>query len=178
MPTYRFLLRNERRTGYDRISWLIVLINFVALPAVVLSDGVASTTDVLTLVLLSIALLPRLLLRSWKNRVNFAVLFTSLSIAWILQQFYLPALGSLFFGFLYRIATRPLPVEFTAAQVKFPSFPPRRLDWETFSNVVLKDGVLTIDFRNNRLMQQPVETPVSREEEEEFNEFCRQQLHR
>ena len=70
-------------------------------------------------------------------------------------------------------------------QVKFPqeiafdnegavvnSLPKKTYTWAQLSNVVLKDGILTIDFRNNKLIQKPIESHTSAKEEQEFNEFC------
>jgi hypothetical protein len=42
--------------------------------------------------------------------------------------------------------------------------------------VILKDGLLTIDFNNNKLAQLNVTDFFSKEQEKEFNEFCQVQL--
>jgi hypothetical protein len=55
----------------------------------------------------------------------------------------------------------------------------RRISWAELNNVVLKDGLLTIDFKNNRLFQQEVDDQEDDEydgSEDEFNAFCSQQL--
>ena len=54
--------------------------------------------------------------------------------------------------------------------------------WKEFNNVVIKDGLLTLDFINNKVFQVEPEwdkTQIKKtypEFEKEFNEFCRQQL--
>ena len=48
--------------------------------------------------------------------------------------------------------------------------------WTDMSNVILKDGLLTLDFRSNRIFQSEVaeyENPV---DEENFNQFCAKQI--
>ena len=52
------------------------------------------------------------------------------------------------------------------------SLPKKRFQWSELQNVVLKDEILTLDFHNNKLIQKEIETPVSAEEEKEFNDFC------
>ena len=42
-----------------------------------------------------------------------------------------------------------------------------------FANVILKDNILTIDFKNNKLIQVEIENNIN---EIQFNEFARQQL--
>ena len=53
----------------------------------------------------------------------------------------------------------------------------KRYDWKQFSNIVLKDGLLTLDFTNNRILQREVEDDEDDDaDEDEFNEYCRKQL--
>ena len=72
----------------------------------------------------------------------------------------------------------PLEIGFSENQVVFNSLFKRKYSWKEVSNVVLKDGLLTIDFLNNHLIQREVEDDVDEDEvsEEEFNAFCRLQL--
>lgn len=48
--------------------------------------------------------------------------------------------------------------------------------WSELSNVVLKDNLLTIDFKNNCLLQVTTEETVEPVEPGEFNLFCARQL--
>ena len=49
--------------------------------------------------------------------------------------------------------------------------------WSDTNNVMLKDNVLTIDLKNNKLIQAVIEEGSAGEiDEEEFNEFCRRQM--
>ena len=50
----------------------------------------------------------------------------------------------------------------------------RIIEWGQLTNVIKRDDLLTLDFKNNRLMQvQIINDDVP---ESEFNQFCRQQL--
>jgi hypothetical protein len=50
----------------------------------------------------------------------------------------------------------------------------RIIEWKYLSNVVKKDDLLTLDFKNNKLLQ--VEISKAEGSEEEFNRFCQRQL--
>jgi hypothetical protein len=52
---------------------------------------------------------------------------------------------------------------------------PRIIEWGQLTNVIKKDDMLTIDFKNNRLMQVEV---INADDvpENGFNQFCEQQL--
>ena len=51
----------------------------------------------------------------------------------------------------------------------------RIIEWSELTNVIRRDDLLTLDFKNNRLMQVQI---INSDDapENEFNQFCRQQL--
>lgn len=51
----------------------------------------------------------------------------------------------------------------------------RMVEWRELANLVKKYDLLTIDFKNNKLLQVQI-TDADEIGEEEFNQFCRQQL--
>lgn len=69
-------------------------------------------------------------------------------------------------------------IGFSEQQVVVNSLFRKKYGWSQLSNVVLKDGLLTMDFHNNRLLQREIEDDDDEDDapEEEFNQFCRQQL--
>jgi hypothetical protein len=55
-------------------------------------------------------------------------------------------------------------------------FPPKKYQWSLFSNVILKDNILTLDFKNNKLIQAEIETKDVNEEA--FNTFAKGQVNK
>lgn len=92
----------------------------------------------------------------------------------------IPWIGAFFFGlaFLEYQTKRPLEIGFHHDRVVINSLIKRRFDWTAFNNIILRDGLLTLDFKNNRLMQKEVADDEEEDDadEEEFNTFCRDQL--
>ncbi|HTA27799.1 MAG TPA: hypothetical protein VK809_08420 [Bacteroidia bacterium] len=73
------------------------------------------------------------------------------------------------------IARRSLKVNFNADNIEYPSFPKRNIQWDELANVILKDGLLTMDFKNNKLIQDEIK--ISEQvNETAFNRYCEQQL--
>jgi hypothetical protein len=60
--------------------------------------------------------------------------------------------------------------------IVFNSFPEKKYPWNEVQNVVLKFGMLTIDLRNNKIIQGEVNDEVSKQVETEFNEYCKGRL--
>lgn len=79
-------------------------------------------------------------------------------------------------GLFERQAKMPLEVGFTDKEIAINTLIRRRYQWSDFSNIVLKDDLLTLDFKNNRLLQRETIDEEGDAEEDEFNLYCRQQL--
>ena len=77
---------------------------------------------------------------------------------------------------LYLVSKRELKIIIENDHIVYPAFPKRRLNWNELNNMVLKDGLLTIDFKNNRIIQQYIEETSHTINEKEFNDFCIEQL--
>ncbi|MFZ9661984.1 MAG: hypothetical protein ACO29O_08910, partial [Chitinophagaceae bacterium] len=69
---------------------------------------------------------------------------------------------------------------FSDEKIEFNGIFKRQIYWQELSNVVLKDGMITLDFKNNNLIQKETDIDEDDEEydvtEEEFNEYCRNML--
>ncbi|MBA3675294.1 MAG: hypothetical protein H0W75_10150 [Chitinophagaceae bacterium] len=59
--------------------------------------------------------------------------------------------------------------------IEYKARPYKRYKWNEISNIILKDNILTLDFKNNKLIQGEIETSV---DENAFNTFAKQQLNK
>jgi hypothetical protein len=93
---------------------------------------------------------------------------------------YLPWLCIVFFflAFLEYQAKYPLEIGFAKNDVVINTLFRQKFAWTDFNNVILKDGLLTMDFKSNRLLQK--ETVDDEDDydasEDEFNDYCKQRL--
>jgi hypothetical protein len=112
-------------------------------------------------------------------RVRFRYLLILAAIGWI-GTTSVPWIGLFFFAaaFLEYQTKRPLEIGFDYDRVVINTLIRQRHDWSAFNNVVLKDGLLTLDFKNNRLMQKEIADDEDDDDatEEEFNTWCRDRL--
>ena len=92
--------------------------------------------------------------------------------------FQLTWLGILFLliGLFEKQAKFPQEIGFDKEGITTNSIPSRFYTWNDVTNVVLRGGLLTIDFKTNKLYQKEVQNKVSRGLEEEFNAFCQSQI--
>lgn len=87
--------------------------------------------------------------------------------------------SNLLIGALYALAGLmekqvkfPREIGFSAEEIVINSLPKKSILWSELNNVVIKDGLLTIDKKNNIMFQKEIEGQVSPAMEREFNEFC------
>ena len=90
----------------------------------------------------------------------------------------LPWLGVLFIliGLFEKQAKFPEEIGFDDQGITTNSIPSKFYEWNQVVNVVMRDGLLTIDFTSNKLYQKEVQNMVSPQLEAEFNQFCKAQL--
>lgn len=112
--------------------------------------------------------------------VRFKYLILLTALGWFGMPF-LPWIGIVFLilAFLEHQAKRPLEIGFDRDRVVINTLIRKRHDWSVFNNVLLRDGLLTLDFKNNRLLQKEVAEDDEDDDdvdEEEFNAYCRDRL--
>jgi hypothetical protein len=111
-------------------------------------------------------------------RYKYLILLTALG--WFGMPL-VPWIGIVFLllAFLEHQAKRPLEIGFDRDRVVINTLIRKHHDWSVFNNVLLKDGLLTLDFKNNRLLQKEVADDEADEDdvdEEEFNAYCMDRL--
>lgn len=82
-------------------------------------------------------------------------------------------------GVFFQMLNKKVRVDINAESVIVQYvFQQKAYKWTWLQNVILKDGILTVDFKDDRLLQSEIETDLSAADESKFNEFCREQLQR
>lgn len=71
-----------------------------------------------------------------------------------------------------------IEIGFSDNEIKFNTLLKKRYNWSDFTNIILKDGLLTLDFASNKIFQREIEDDDDEDEadEKEFNEYCQRQL--
>ena len=119
------------------------------------------------------------LLRRRRKQVRYRSFLLLSAVGWIAVT-PIPWIAAIFIilFFLEAQTKRPLEIGFDLDRIVINSLIRRRYAWTDLSNVVLKDGLLTLDFKNNKLLQKEVADDEDEDDadEEEFNMYCRQCL--
>ena len=100
------------------------------------------------------------------------------AIAWLWSPLWWFSIPLLLFFIFDILAYRKLIVKVGVSGITYPSLGEKKVKWDELNNVILKDGLLTIDLRNNQLFQHLVANAETDINEKDFNEFCRNHLAR
>ena len=100
-----------------------------------------------------------------------ALLFASWG--WLLLPKALIISGIFLIGALFERQVKfPYEIAVDPAGVLVNTFPKKLYPWAEINNMLIKDDYITIDFKNNKLIQKQINEPVTEAIKNEFNAFC------
>jgi len=178
---YVVILKKDSEKTADVLSFFLCLLSSICFLYQAMTSKESSpwflyASSIILLVGLIINFIAR---RMGRTHIRYRFLLLAAALGWVASHF-LPWLFVLFviLAFLEYQAKRPLEIGFDRDRVVINSLIRRRYDWSAFSNVILRDGLLTMDFKDNRLFQKEVVDDEEEDDadEEEFNDYCRARL--
>jgi hypothetical protein len=176
-----------KRPDYRLINWVNVLLIITFLLAMFfhfIQTGInkQNITILLIPVIIIGLMLNGFLRRKQKDfLVYYRVELMIAAIGW----FVLPLFSEVrYIGWLYglmafveRYVKMPDQWIFSKEHVVRNIFPKKTYEWVDIDNVVIRDNLFTLDLRSNKIIQKELDTPVDKQLQDEFNEFCQRQLH-
>ena len=73
-------------------------------------------------------------------------------------------------------AKKPVEIGFADDHIMLSRLFRKKVSWNEVDNVVLKGGLLTLDFKNNKLLQKEIDSGENEATEEEFNDWVKNRL--
>ncbi|MBK6936063.1 MAG: hypothetical protein IPH18_03660 [Chitinophagaceae bacterium] len=175
---YIFSIANTKKKFYYFFAFFIIIINAVLLTLIRInySEGPLKNWKLFGVVLYIILFSILFFIRREKEKTTLSVFtFILVITAWLVMAELLPAIINLIILLLFKISTRSLVIKINAQRIIYPSFPSLAIGWNELNNVILKDGLLTIDLKNNKVYQHYPEE-ISLVDEAIFNSFCKQHI--
>ncbi len=178
MKKFELALKNEKVKFYRTISWIIISSNIICLILLSASGRFEKWGYLFAAVLTFFSIWVSRYFKIAGQQSSFYAPFFILILTWLNTASWWVSVVNLFFLALDTIARRELVVKIFCDKIIYPSWPEKTIKWEELNNLVLKDGLLTIDFKNNKLLQQEI---INDENdyginEKEFNAFCREMI--
>jgi hypothetical protein len=176
MERFDITLQNDKIKSYRSIALILLLLNLAVFIFLLFYDQyryeVASA-----ILLIGIYIFMRLYFIRKYNQGNYLdqVIMFVLAGCWLGLQNYFMVIAMVILGALYHFALQKLQLIFTKEKIVKLNFPIKEFEWNSLNNVILKDRILTIDFKDNKLIQAEIERSQNINEQQ-FNSFVQSQL--
>jgi hypothetical protein len=176
LKTYDYIVTLKPTANYkvfDWMSWFLLLIA-VAKSALLAATSTDQSERIKAIVFAVLVLGSGIYCRATRSPYR-VPLFLSFIVWIILLHEYLVALLYAVCGILEKQVKFKRELGFDEEGITVNTFPKKTYKWHEVSNVVLKDGIITVDLYNNRIIQKELEDEAE-DMEQEFNQFCRSHL--
>ena len=178
MYNYAIQIPNNRIKTYKVVTFIILTLNFLGFGFVFLQTG--ATVAILAIVALVLNAVPWLYYLLNKKHIKSPVIEITLiasALLWIYYgNFWMGILLS-FFAVMSFFTNKKTIVLFNEAGIIYPSFPVKKYTWADVVHVLWKDDILTIDLKNNKLLQFNIEKDFAEEFNwMGFNEWCAKKI--
>jgi hypothetical protein len=171
---YVVTLKRENARKTDLVSFLLLIFSFLTFSYIQLREGFNAFQSIAIFILLT-GLSVNLYASRRKRELHFRNWLFAAGLLWLgMPYFQWMSVPFIFFAMLESQAKYPLEIGFHPGGVVINSLFKKKIPWTALGSVILKDGMLTLDFKNNTLIQKEVlddDDPDA--DEDEFNEYCR-----
>lgn len=181
---YTFILKNEKSKNYRAISQLLIFFNLLGFAFLIMNneERLAKNFWLLSSIIATAAYTFFAVIEwvSKKPTPDFwhRSIFGYCAISWLIEGYWWLSILLAVFILFDKLAHRKLIVVVSDKKIIIPSVPKKEVEWGELNNLILKDSLLTIDFKNNKLFQHIILNSDWDVDEREFNDFCKQQLNK
>jgi len=176
MQQFDIILQNDKIKSYRSIALIILLLNLAIFIFLLFFDQYRYESAS-AILLVGIYIFMRLyFIRKYGqgNYLDQVILFV-LAGCWLGLQNYFMVISLVVLGALYHLSLQKLQLVFTKEKIVKMNFPVKEFQWNSLNNVILKDNILTLDFKDNKLIQAEIERSQNINEQQ-FNSFVQSQL--
>ena len=176
---YVVVLKNNNKSIIEKTGWLLSLMSLLPISIFIYQDPGSLLSYLLIFVVL-ILMISNYVDKKKKKHPQFLSLLVCIGIGLISVS------GNLLLGMLYiiagiseRLLSSNVEIGFSNQQIVRKGIRTKTYQWAELNNVMIKDDLLTMDFKNNSLFQAYTDDEENEEyevEDEEFNEYCKSQL--
>ncbi len=179
MNSFSIAIPNDRAATYRIVTFIVLSLNFFGFGYIFLQSQHTFSSAIAVVAIVFNAAPWIYYLINNKHLQSPAIEITGIASAFIWMYFgnyFLGMLLLLFTAFGY-FANKKKAISFSEEGISYPSFPEKKYSWEDVSHVILKDDILTIDLKNNKLIQiNVIESPLGLIDTQDFNAFCARML--
>lgn len=177
--TYSIEIPNDKATTYQVVTLIIAIINALAFGYAYLQSGQGIGIVLMGALIATGSLIIYSIRNNRKNAPPFKIeiSFGICAILWFVTGNFWLGLPLLVFALLGMITNKKPIVQVNEDGIYYPSMSGGNWAWDTIEWVILKDGILTIEKKDNHLLQITLDKNVAVNiNEASFNSYCAELL--
>jgi hypothetical protein len=165
---------NDRLKTYKIVTFIILTLNFLGFGLAFLNYSSVNTYIALFgLMINAVAWLYYLLNKRHIKTPILETSFITSAFIWIYFGNIWMGVMLFAFGIMGFFANKKSIIQFTDEGITYPSFPIKKYEWAAISQVIWKDDILTIDLKENKLIQFNIDKAIAEKfDVVGFNKFC------
>lgn len=166
---------NERLKIYRLVTFIILSLNFFGFGFVFFkTTGIFSLLAFFLLAFNAVPWIYYVLNKKHLNSPLIEIPFIASACLWFFVGNEWMALFLILFAVAGHFANKKTVVKFSIDGITYPSFLPEKYAWQDVQNVIWKDDMLTIDLKNNKLLQTKIDKNISENfDGDSFNNWCK-----
>jgi hypothetical protein len=181
MKQFAFTLKDNTQKAFDSFFWFLSFLHLVIISVIIINaaDTYQSNVARATAFLLIFSFLIFFFFKHKIKLITFQrIIFLVLIGFWLIQLVWFAAVSLILIIAFARFVLKKKSIAMFSEQniIIEKSLFKKVHSWAEVTNVVLKDHLLSIDFKNNHLIQVEITTESYGVNEMAFNQFCGQQL--
>lgn len=180
---FKLILKDTNEKAYHVFFWFLFCLHLLVAGVFALRDSnktVVTGCCIFIGIYLFILIFNQVARKRPLDIFKYSIVVYLIHVAlWVLLAAYVAlAVVVLLMVFTEIIRKRKTFISFTEDGIVFQQIlTSKKYDWLQMDNIILKDGLLTVDFKNNHLLQVEVTGEEGASIEQLFNTFCRRLLH-
>jgi Protein of unknown function (DUF1056) len=174
---YVVILKRENARKTDLVSVLLLIFSIISFCYTQIRNGFNGFLTI-SVIFLFLGILVNIYSFRKKKEMQFRNWLLAAALFWLaMPYFQWMFLPFVIFAILEAQAKYPLEIGFYSEGIVLNSLFKKKFPWSSFHSVILKDGLLTLDFKDNKLIQKEVlDDDEPDAPEDEFNDYCQSKL--
>lgn len=174
---YSFPIPNTKLKFYQIFAYGILLLNMAGMSMVLMGNKNGLAQSIIQFaIFVAMVIWDVNAYKKGRRFLPVGILLLAYGVFWIRYGANWAFIANFLLWLLYTISKRKMYITVSKEEVVYPSFPKKEFSWNELNNVVLKDDMLTIDIKNNKVYQHFIQNSEQFANEVAFNDFCRKQL--
>lgn len=181
MNQFVFTLKDNNLKAFNSFFWFLFFMHLIAAAFIAVNtfNSYQKNTAAFSIAVLLLITAIFYLVKNKFNKKNYQlVIFTLMVLFWMMQGAWLPAVMVAVAIALSSVILKKKSVAIFSAEniIITKSLFKKTYSWAAIQHAILKDNLLSIDFKNNHLLQVEIAADNFPIDESVFNQFCYQLL--